>query len=147
MDSGSNVDSIRDLLNALNSIYIQQSMQKLIQFVEKYIPQQNPNSKMAALVVFQSLLEFGDRNILDEILNRGFFGLINFIQNEQIYLKLAALEMMYGISFFHPHIMFIDQNFMVYNNEFIEILNLTPQDKFFQMSIPPNTQNYVQLTD
>ena len=68
---GSLSSSILDTMTSINKLYFHDTFDVMKNFVQKYIEEATDQSKFAALIVFESLIESQETPELKEFLNSG----------------------------------------------------------------------------
>lgn len=111
------------LLNTINSIFILNTQKTLLKFVYDYIEDDKDRIKIVALLVFESLLEFSEKNAIFEDLTNGFFGLLKFIKTENYFLQRQALIFLTKIAEFHSYLLLNQKNFEQLLDIFLIILD------------------------
>ena len=111
------------LLNDINKIYIKETEETLMNFICKYIDQENIKKKIIALIIFESFLENLNFLEIEKYLNESFLGLIIFLENDNLSLIWRTLRFIDGIIEYHYEF-FLELNyFETLNIKLIQILN------------------------
>ena len=111
------------LLNTINSIFITKTQKTLLKFVYDYIEDNNNRIKIVALLIFESLLEFSEKNIIFNELQNGFNGLIDFIKSENFFLQRQALIFITKVAEYHSYVLLDKNNFEKLLDIFLIILD------------------------
>lgn len=110
------------LLNTINSLYIRETQKNLINFVYNYIDNDDPKIKVVSLVVFETLLESSPYEEMKKDLNDCFFGLLNFISDNDYQLRIQSLSLLLKISEYHVQVIMEDANYTKFINTFSDII-------------------------
>lgn len=124
---GSVVISILDIMTHINRLYSEFTFPVLKDFIAKYIELSNDNSKLAALIAFESLVEVKETPELLNFVYAGFFGILNFLQNGTPMIRKNASRFLLKIVKFLPDVFFQDVNFLRASKILIQIMEI-PSD-------------------
>lgn len=143
---GSMSSSILDTMTSINKLYFHDTFDVMKNFVQKYIEEATDQSKFAALIVFESLIESQETPELKEFLNSGFFGVLSFLQTGSPAIRKHSSRFVLKIGRFHPDIIFHTNNFRQATSTLIKIMETTSNNDTIRTIQSNTAQLFSELT-
>jgi importin subunit beta-1 len=109
------ITSSLHVMTSMNTVYLPLTFDNLVEFIKKFIENQDEVSKSVALIALESMLEVPPNHKVQNILINVFFGVTSLFSKNNIRIKILTGSILAKIALFYPGIFMEDRNFsMVY---------------------------------
>lgn len=117
------LENLIEVMKGVNRLYITQSYQFLLKFVQNNWESDKIPQKLTALCTFETMIESSPVELITEPLNQFFLWIINSIKNgRNIKFSSKSLDLLTQIAIFRPEVIFSDINFQKWIQDFLFIL-------------------------